>query len=116
MARGDYAPQVLVRAGVVPTANAAVADGEGFDNALGDVIILITNGAGAPITATFVTPGTVDGLAITDLPVTVTNGTSKAVGPFPPSIYNQANGQVYVNWSAHADVTFSVLRVVPDPH
>jgi hypothetical protein len=102
--------QELSRAGVTPTYNAASADNNAFSND-GRTMVQVLN-VGAEMTVTIPTPGTVDGLAITDLAVVVplTTG-NKMIGPFPPDIYNQSTGEVYLNWSRSSDVTFAVLRM-----
>jgi hypothetical protein len=69
----------------------------------GKVIVVITNAAGSN-TFTVVTQNTVDALAITDLTATITASKTFVVGPFPPSIYNDAQGRVQCTFSAAADV------------
>lgn len=66
----------------------------------GNELVLIDNTANAnPATATFTTPGTRDGLAITDLAVVVPAGEFHCVGPFPKEHYNPADNQVDIAWS-----------------
>jgi hypothetical protein len=111
MARTDVSVQQIDRtAGVVPSYGAANADGNAFVND-GRTMIHVKNGGGAPITATFLTPGNVAGLAIADQVVTVTNGTEKMIGPFEPGLFNQSDGKVYVDWSGVSSVTAGVMRV-----
>jgi hypothetical protein len=100
-------------AGTVPTYGAAQAPGSGSNMFANDgrTFIHIKNGGASPITATFVTPGNVAGLAIADQVVTVTNGTEKMVGPFEPGLFNQSDGTVHVDWSDVTSVTVGVMRV-----
>ena len=113
MARSNVVPQTLSRAGITPTYNAATAPGtggDGFSNG-GRTFIHVLN-TGVEKTLTIQTPGTVDGNAITDRAVVIplTTG-NKMIGPFPPAIYNQSNGQVYLDWSLETDVTFAVVTM-----
>jgi len=55
----------------------------------------------------------VDGLDVPDRVVSVTNGTSKLIGPFLPSVYNDGNGRVQINYSDITSVTVAVLRFSP---
>ena len=55
-------------------------------------------------TATVVTPNTQDGLAITDLTLTTTAAKIQLWGPFPPSIYNNASGNMVVTVSANTNL------------
>lgn len=69
------------------------------------------SGAG-DCTVTITTPGTVDGMAITDRTVTVVATTGdKFIGPFPPSVYNDANGKVSMVFSETTGLTVAVLRL-----
>jgi hypothetical protein len=103
--------QELSRAGITPTYNAGtVTDGDGFTND-GVTFIHVLN-TGGSTTLTIQTPGTVDGLAITDRTVTIpaTTGT-KLIGPFPVDKYNQSDGKVYLDWSQVTGITFAVVRM-----
>lgn len=94
----------ISRAGVTETLYAADGDGYKFSNN-GYVWVKVLNDYTDTITATFVTPGTVDGLPIDDLDIAVpADGGTRLVGPFPPSQYNQPSGtdagKVYLNFDA----------------
>jgi len=112
MARTTVSAQTLVRTGITPTYNAATAtDGDAFEND-GKTFIHVKN-AGSQITLTIQTPGTVDGLAVTDRTVTIPATTGdKMIGPFPTSQYNQSDGKVYLDWSGVTTVTFAVVRML----
>lgn len=80
----------------------------------GKEIVVIVNGSASPVTATFTTAVTVDGLAVADLTATIPAGATHAVGPFPPGWYNAdlANGGlVTVTMSDPTDVDIAVLSV-----
>lgn len=93
----------ISRAGVTETLYTADGDGYKFSNN-GYVWVKVQNDYTDTITATFVTPGTVDGLPIDDLDIVVPTSTNRLVGPFPPSQYNQPSGtdagKVYLNFDA----------------
>ena len=109
--RVELTVQQAVRTGVTPTYNSASANNNTFAND-GHTIIEVKNTSGSPINVTIETPGTVDGNAVADLVVAVpaTSG-DKIIGPFPPSIYNQTGGVIYLDWSATTNVTVAVIRV-----
>jgi len=96
------------RAGV-SVAGASVAASDTFTNT-GAEVAIIFNGSGSPITATFTTSATLDGLAVADLAVAVAAGARTAVGPFPRYAYGST---VTVVCSATTSVTAAVLKVVP---
>lgn len=82
----------------------------------GRTMLRIKNNSVGDITATIDVTQTVDGLAVTDRTVTV-KATGDAdgldfldIGPFPAS-YNQADGYVWVTFSAVADVLVGAYRL-----
>lgn len=114
MARADLTVQQIDRStGIVPAYTAAQAPGSGSNAFANDgrTHIHIKNGSGSAMTATFQTPGSVNGLAIADLVVTVAAGAEKKVGPFEPGLFNQSDGKVYVDWSLETSVTAGVFRL-----
>ena len=114
MPRADLTTQQIERStGLTPAYTAAQAAASGSNAFANDgrTFIHIKNGGASPITATFQTPGAVNGLAIADLVVTVANATEKVVGPFEPGLFNQSDGKVYVDWSGVTSVTVGVFRL-----
>ncbi len=110
MARTAISYQQVARTGLAEALAAANADGHKFSND-GRIILHVVNGDVSPITVTIQTPGTVDDLAVSDRTVTISDESDKFIGPFPPGIYNQSDGMVYVDFSAVTNVTVSALRV-----
>ena|SRR3990167_3538091 len=110
MARTAVNYQQIVRTGLEQTYEAAYVDGNKFSND-GRMFLIVKNGAGAPITVTVQTPGTVDGLAVAEQTITVTNAEERMIGPFPPGIYNQSDGMVYVDYSSVTTITVALLRL-----
>ena len=69
------------------------------------------NAAAAAPPVPFVTKKTVEGQAVADLAVSVTNGTEQLVGPFPADVYNDANGLVQVTYSKVTSLTVNPFRL-----
>lgn len=89
MARTELSLQTTSRAGLDPAYVAATADGEGFDNTSQKAFLHVKNAGGGGVVVSIDTPGTVDGLAIPSLDVTVPAGEERFIGPFPRNVYNQ---------------------------
>ena len=69
----------------------------------GRVILVITNAAGSN-TVTVATPGTVDGLAVTDNVNALVAAKHYVFGPFPPALYNDSQGRLKVTVSANTNL------------
>lgn len=108
------ATQSIVRAGLTATFSAAAGGGDQFTNT-GYEFIEIVNGGGGSITLTIVTQNTSDGLAVTDRAVVVGAGARMQIGPFQPSIYNDANGFVQLTYSGVTSVTVAIMKLVTVP-
>lgn len=101
--------QNIITTGLTATYAAASGGGDRFQPGAGQVMH-IKNGGGAPITATLVTPGLIDGdLAVANRDVVVANGADKFVA-LPDSLYRSADGLGDVTWSGVTSVTVAVLR------
>jgi hypothetical protein len=98
------------RAGVSVVGAAAAGGGDTFTNTGGEVAIVF-NGDGSPITVTFTTSVTVDGLAVADRAVTVGASARLAIGPFPKYAYGST---VSIAYSAVTSVTVAILKVTPE--
>lgn len=111
MARTAFTVTSSLFSGTVLPAAAAVdaPNGNSVANASGRVAIEVTNGAAAPITVTITTNGnyTTGGgsHAVADDAITVTNGTSKIIGPWDPGLYNDASSNVLIDWSSGTTIT-----------
>lgn len=102
--------QIVTRDGLNPSFTAAAGGGDQFPNTGREYLEVVNNDA-SPTTVTVATPNTVDGQSITDRQVSVTNGQSRKIGPFPPSIYNDGNGLVQLTYSKVTSLTVGVFRV-----
>lgn len=104
-------PQVIVAAGIVPTAfTPGQVEGHYYPNN-GATFLLVTNGSGAPIDVTAISQLTVEGLAVADSVVAVGAGVTKLIGPFNPTIFNDENGNMTVTFSAVTSVTCSIISL-----
>jgi len=108
----------ITLAGVAPTLASAAAGGDDFFN--GDdqrTYFMITNGGGAAITVTFdAVPTAVNvpgfgSVAVSDTAVSIANGATRVIGPFPPQRFNNASGRVAVTYSGVTTVTVGVFRL-----
>lgn len=66
--------------------------------------VLLIAQAGASANVTVVTPSTVDNLAVTDNVLALANTNVRIFGPFPPAVYNDAQGRLLVTTSAACDL------------
>lgn len=66
--------------------------------------VLLVLAAATTANVTIETPGTVDGLAVTDRVLALANTNVRVVGPFPPGIYNNALGQLRITTSANCSL------------
>lgn len=116
MARQAATPQIATSAGANTTPVASHVDGHMFTNTGQEVVVLKNTTAGA-VNVTFVTPRTVDGLAVPDRVVSVPATTGEVVvGHLDPLTYNQPAGttdagKVYVDFgTVAAGVTATYLQ------
>jgi len=102
MTRALLTVQDVIQTGITPSYTQAIVDGTSFPNVGLPILVHIKNTSGASTTVTFQTPGKAKGETITVRTVTVpaTNG-DKMVSFFPPDIFNQADGTVYVDFSTY---------------
>lgn len=102
--RDIITPTLLTFNGIARTLSVASGDGHKFANN-GETFVEISNAYSAAITATFVTPGSLNGIPLADIDVGVGVGATKIVGPFPIAAFNQPSGsdkgKVYINWSTN---------------
>ena len=88
----------------------AVSSADEFAND-GRTFLDVNNGSGSSVTVTFTTPGTVGGVAIENPAIAVAAGARKRIGPFDPSVFNAADGNVDVAFSATTTVTAEPVRM-----
>lgn len=117
MARTSLTVTTTAASGTTWPALSAVdaANGNSFPNT-GREGMLVTNGSSSTVlTATITTNGTYDvgstSYAIADLTVVVATGSSKIIGPFDRTLFNDANGALLVDWSSSSSVTCGVFSL-----
>jgi len=106
----DY--QQIVRTGLEATYEAVEdTDGNQFQND-GRMFLHVVNATGEDGTVIIDTPNTVDGLAIANRDIVVTDGEERMIGPFQPTIYNDVNRRVQITYSVvGAGMTIALLRL-----
>lgn len=112
MARTALTIQTISQTGLNPSyvaANSAGNGGNMFTNS-GDTFIHVKNGGGSSINVTVDVPGMVQGMALSDLTIAVPNAGERMIGPFDPGLCNQADGSVYIDFSAVTSVTVAAIK------
>lgn len=106
------AAQQIALAGLAPS-YAAVdqPNGNTFVNGPNVFLHVKNTGIGA-CTVTVITPAKISGVDIADPTVVVPATTGdRMIGPFDPTIFNQSDGTVYVDWSTGTGVTVAVVKL-----
>lgn len=103
-------PEQVNLTGLDATQNAATGGGDEFLNN-GNIILRVENGSGAPITVTVISQATISGLAVADAAVAIPAGEFRFIGPFPPSLFNDANGKAQITYSGVTSLTVEVLDI-----
>jgi len=96
---------VVVHTGSLSTSNNYIIRNDG------KMFIRVVNGGGSPAVTTIVTRNSVAGNAIADRVVSVAAGTEQNIGPFPPSVFNDSNGDVDVSFDFITSVTLASLHL-----
>lgn len=105
--------QDITRAGLEPEYESPLSAVDTYKVPNNGRVFLHAKKAGAgDCTITIVTPGKVDGLAITDRTATVPELTGDVmIGPFPPAIYNGSDGMLSVTLSEVTGLSIAALRI-----
>ena len=109
MPRTVLAAQAMAISGLKPVYTAANVDGHSVANN-GEMFLHVKNAAVADITVTLVSIPDPWG-RVGDRAVVVPDGEELMIGPIPPLLYNQADGTVYVNFTAVTSVTVAAIRL-----
>jgi hypothetical protein len=108
----DLATQVIDQDGVIPSYSAAAVGGDKF--VPGDNVFLhIKNGGGGSQTVTIATPKEVDGLAVADVAVPVSNGVEKMIGPLTKRLFADPadSGKGAITYTGVTSVTVAILEL-----
>ena len=116
MARDILTLQETLRTRLEVTyASGSTANGHTFDNRSQAVILHVINGGGSPINVTVQTPMTIDGKAVADDVIAVTNAEDRFIGPFRNDLYGQAEQgmtkAVLVDLSDDTSVTLAAILI-----
>lgn len=100
-----------MRSGLAPTYAAASAGGDKLSPDR-DTLLHVKNAGGAASTVTIVTPGSVSGLAIADVSVSVPATTGdRMIGPLPAELFaDPADGLAAITYSTVTGVTVAAIR------
>lgn len=110
MADVAVAVEKIIPAGIDPAHTGSLSASNNYQLINdGRMFLYVTNGGGSPCVVTIVSQKTDAGLALADRTVSVTNGEDRMIGPFPPQIYNDANGKINVTLSFITSVTLAAL-------
>lgn len=103
--------QVIRRSGVTVTYASAAGGGDKF-TPTDRTWIEVVNGGGSPITVTVTTPNDIaTDISIADVSVSVTNGTTGRIGPFPPGLFQGTDGLASISYSGVTSVTVAALQL-----
>lgn len=109
MPRTAVSVQQVSRTAITPTYAAGdSANGHSLLNSGAEFLHVKTGATGTTVTVQI--PSTVDGQAVTNKTYVIGTTTERMIGPFPPGIYNQADGNVYIDLSSSATVTLAAFR------
>jgi len=109
MPRTALTPQSITRSALTPTYSAGdAANGHQFVNGGTEFLIVKTGGTGTTVTVKV--PKTVDGQTVADRSYVLGTSQERHIGPFPVDIYNQADGNVYVDLTSATTVTLGAFR------
>lgn len=104
----SLAAQRIATAGTAPVYTGASAGGDTAPVG-GGLTLHVSNGSGAAITVTVVTPGTLDGLAIADAALSVPAGGHGFV-PLTNVYRDPVTGRAVITYSAVTTVNVAVLQ------
>ena len=75
----------------------------------GSVVLLVKNGTTATVLSVEVAQ-MVDGLGVADREVTVAANTDEILGPFPPSVYSDVDGNLNLSFDDVSHVQLAAIR------
>ncbi len=112
MADTAEAVQQILPTGLEATQTGSLSVSNNYQSPnVGAVILHIVNGGGSPDTVTIVTNKTIGGLAIAYQTVAVGAGEERFIGPFPPDLYNNSDGELEWTHSFITSVVQSALHL-----
>jgi hypothetical protein len=110
MARTSLSVQTIEQAGITPTFVAANTDGVSVVNN-GNTYIEVINSHTQAHTVTVDHPGTVDGLAVADLTISVTAAQTRKIGPFSARFNQSGANYIHVNFDSVTSLSVGAFRI-----
>ena len=114
MAQLRKTPEDIVRSGLAATYASdytVVASNTYIIRNNGKVLLHFKKSGAGACDLIIITPNNVDGLAVNDRTVVIPATTGdKFIGPFPPSFYNDANGDMEISLSEVTGLTGAILQ------
>jgi hypothetical protein len=111
MPRTAITAQAITAAGVAATYEPANVLGNSYA-LVPSRVLHVKNGGGSSITVTIPSTQSVEGLAVPNRTITVTNGTDKFISLGASGAHRQTDGSVNVDYSGVTSVTVAVLDVI----
>lgn len=112
MADITLVPQNIVQTGltVVPVGSLSTSNNYKIRND-GKTFLQVINGGGGSVVVTIVTQAVLGGNAVADRVVTVLTVTEQLIGPFPPSVFNDSNGDIDVSYDTITSLSHAALHL-----
>ena len=108
MPRVTMTVQQINRSAITPTYVTPDVAGMALPNSGVEVLHIKTGGTGATVTIPI--PSLVDGQTVASKSYVLGTSTERMIGPFPTNTYNQASGEVFVDFSSITTVTIAGFR------
>jgi hypothetical protein len=104
-------PTQSLNTGVTPLTWASVFTGDVLVNNGRTILVLRETAGAGTLTVTADTPALVNGLTIQNPSVVVPSSGYAVIGPFDPSLFNTASGQVALTYSGAGEATTQYLAI-----
>lgn len=113
MANVRIAVEQMTKEGIDATDNGSLSTSNTYQvNNDGRTFLHVKKSGASDCDVTVSTPGSVDGLAIADLVVTVPASTGDVmIGPFPTHLFNDSNHDINVTFSNITGLTCAAVRM-----
>ena len=112
MALVTLVPQNIVQAGLTVSLTGSLSTSNNYIiRNDGKMFLQVVNGSGGSIVVTIVTQAVLGGNAVADRVVTVLTLTEQLIGPFPPSVFNDSNGDIDVSYDVITSLTHAALHL-----
>ncbi|KKK48334.1 hypothetical protein LCGC14_3146150 [marine sediment metagenome] len=108
MPRVTITPSQLIVGGVAFSPVAVETDGNAFPNT-GNQLFYIKNSNAGTIVVTIQTPLTIEGIAVAEITKSILTTEEFVFGTFSTHIFNQSNGEVWIDYDVATSVTIQVF-------